>query len=317
MKNIFITILFLVCSSISFSQADSTSVSFVSYWSIGDSYDFKITKINQEWKNDEMVKDQTNSYVANFTVIDSTDTSYTIKWSYENQLQNFSQLPEELVKNFSKNQVTEIIYKTSEVGDFVEVVNWKEISNQMNQMIDEVVDFVTKNDKSLRISVAQTMQTFRKIYSSKEGIEGFILKELQYFHFPMGLEFETTEPFVYEDELPNMLGGNPIKADGKMYFESVDFEEGFCIFKQELNLNEADTKAMLKLVYTQMQMDKAEIDRIMESTKFIINDINHFEYYFYPGIPHKIETSRETIFNLKEIQGKKIEKNIIELIYQE
>lgn len=317
MKNIFITILFLVCSSITFSQADSTSVSFVSYWSIGDSYDFKITKINQEWKNDEMVKDQTNSYIANFTVIDSTETSYTIKWSYENQLQNFSQLPEELVKNFSKNQVTEIIYKTSEVGDFVEVVNWKEISNQMNKMIDEVVDFVTKNDKSLKISVAQTMQTFRKIYSSKEGIEGFILKELQYFHFPMGLEFETSEPIVYEDELPNMLGGNPIKADGKMYFESVDFEEGFCIFKQELNLNEADTKAMLKLVYTQMQMDKAEIDRIMESSKFIVNDINHFEYYFYPGIPHKIETSRETIFNLKEIQGKKIEKNIIELIYQE
>ena len=39
-----------------FSQIDSTKVPFISYWSIGDSYDFKISKIEISFENNNDLK---------------------------------------------------------------------------------------------------------------------------------------------------------------------------------------------------------------------------------------------------------------------
>ena len=66
-----------------FSQTDSTKIAFISYWSVGDSYDFKISKASRTWENDTLTEENFEEYIANFTVIDSTENSYTIQWSYK------------------------------------------------------------------------------------------------------------------------------------------------------------------------------------------------------------------------------------------
>lgn len=81
MKSKFLLLSFLLTSLFSFAQIDSTKVQFVAYWSIGDSYDFKVTKVKQQWKEGKQTKDEKRSYTANFKVIDSTATSYTIDWT--------------------------------------------------------------------------------------------------------------------------------------------------------------------------------------------------------------------------------------------
>jgi hypothetical protein len=316
MKSIFTLIIFLT-SIIGFSQTDSTKVAFVSYWSIGDSYDFKISKITKKWDKDNQEKEDREEYIANFTVIDSTEDSYTIRWKYENQLKNTFQIPDELVEKFSKYSVTEIIYKTSEVGDFVEVVNWKEISKSMNGMFNDVISVLGQKDKKLKKFLEERFEPMKEMYSSKEGIEGLLLKELQYFHYPMGVEFDYSEPFMYDDELPNLLGGEPIKGKGKLTFSGVDHEEGFCIMKQELNLDPEDTKRLILDVFKTLNIEGNEAEKMLETAVLTINDNNIFEYYFYPGIPHKIETLREMNVDINDIKMKRIDQIIIELLYEE
>ncbi len=317
MRKITILILILAFSTTSFSQIDTTKVSFVAYWSVGDSYDFKVTKIKQQWKEGALTKDESQSYVANFTVIDSTDSSYTISWKYENNLNNAYNIPEELLHRFSKYKLTEIKYKTTELGDLVEILNWQEVSQMMTSMFDDIIEILGENDKSKGDVFATILQPLKDIYSSKEGIEQLVLKELQYFHFPMGLEYDITAPLFYDEELPNMFGGKPIKAKAVLKFEDVDFEENFCVLKQEMILDPKDTKDILKQVFKQMNIADKDFNKAFKTAVFQIEDHNVYEYYYNPGIPHRIETLRETTININNDKGKRIDKTLIELIYTE
>ena len=102
MKKYLLLLILSFFSTILFSQTDSTKIAFVAYWSLGDSYNFKVSKSKKQWKGEELTKDEQEDYIANFTVIDSTENSYTIKWSYENDLGNTYSVPEELVSKLSK-----------------------------------------------------------------------------------------------------------------------------------------------------------------------------------------------------------------------
>ena len=317
MKKAFGLIVILFISINLFGQIDSTKVAFVSYWSIGDSYDFKVTKMQQRWKEGKLIKDKKQAYIANFTVIDSTENSYTVKWSYNNDLGNTYNIPEKLLKKLSKYKMTEVIYKTSEVGDLIEVLNWKEIGEIMNSMFDDIVDVIGNGDEKKKEVMQKAMQPLKQIYGSKQGVEQIVLKELQYFHFPLGVEFDVTKPLEYDDEFPNMFGGNPIKARAKLFFEKVDFENSFCIIKEEVNLNPDDAKNMLVQMLKRMKLDDKKFKEVFEKAVFTIEDRNTYEYYFNPGIPHKIEAVRETIIDIDKEKGKRIDKTIIELIYDE
>jgi len=304
----------LLISTNLFSQIDTTKIAFVSYWSIGDSYNFKISKIKKQWKEGKLTKDQKQDYIANFKVIDSTENSYTINWSYENDLGNTYKIPEKLLDRFSKYKITEIKYKTSEVGYLIEILNWKEVGDTMNSMIVDIIEVLGDKDEMKKDALKTAMQPFKQIYSSKQGVEQLVLKELQYFHFPMGLEYDITEPLLYDDELTNMLGGRPIKAKAKLYFENVDFEESFCVIKQELSLDPKDTKDLLKQFFKQMKLGNKEMKKALETAVLQIEDKNVYEYYYNPGIPNRIETIRETIIDIDKEKVKNIDKTIIELI---
>ncbi|CAM3616684.1 hypothetical protein FLGE108171_06360 [Flavobacterium gelidilacus] len=310
-KTSLILILFLFSFPL-FAQTDSTNIAFVAYWEEGDSYDYKVTKTKQKWKKEVLTENKIQSYNANFLVLKSTPTSYTIKWSFENDLNSNLNLDEDILKKISKNKNIDIIYKTSETGVFQEIVNWKEVSKLYKNIFDDIIKSYAKDEKGKEIKEA--LKPFQDIYNSKEGIEQLILKEIQYFHFPMGLEFDTKEIIEFEEEIPNMFGGNPIKANAKLFFEKVDTEEGFCIFKHEMTLDKEDTSRILAEVFAKMNLKSNELEKLMKEAVFLIEDKNIFEYFYYPGIPSKIVSLRESNIQVNNEDGKRIEKIEIELI---
>jgi hypothetical protein len=250
-------------------------------------------------------------------VIDPTKTSYTISWKYENDLGNNYNIPEELLNKFSKYKFTEVKYKTSETGEFLEILNWEEVRDLLNDMIDDIVLVLGERDKKAKKSLEKVMTPIKTLYSTKQGIEQLVIKELQYFHFPLGYEFNTKETLNYKDELPNMFGGKPIKADASISFNSIDTDNDFCVFSQELNMDPNDSLEMLKLVLKKLGIKDKKLKEALKTSKFEIIDRNTYEYYYYPGLPHKIETERTSIININNEEGKRIDKTIIELQYQE
>ncbi len=301
-----------------FAQVDTTKVAFVSYWSIGDSLSYKITKTKQTWKDGQMTKDQSGSYVAIFKVIESTDSSYTISWTFESDFFKNSGFPQGVSDLLAKYSITEIKYKTSEFGDFLEIINWQDVSQKMVRMFDDMTNLLISDGSADRAVVEQTLKPMRQTLTSQQGIEQMVMGELMYFHFPMGAQFDKADTLVYDDEIPTLLGGKPVKAIGQIYFEEVDFEEGYCRFKQKLSLDPGETKDLLMRFVKQLAPEEQEdFDEQLNNMVFEINDNNTFEYFFDPGFPLRIEIEREFVFESEREKQKTIERTVIELMEED
>jgi hypothetical protein len=317
MKGLLLVLLSALFSVNALAQSDENTLSLVSYWSVNDSYDFKITKLKQQWKGDNLVKDEKQEYIANFTVIDSTSSSYTIKWSYKSSSVGPIDLPQELAAKLSGYKDIDVIYQTSEVGDFIGILNWEEISEMMNKVFNDVIEVTGIEDRKQAAAFEAAMKPARKIFSSEEGIEQLIFNELQLMHSFMGIEIQTDEPILYEDELPNMLGGRPIKAQAKIHFEEIDYDSNFCVIKQELYIDPEETQLLLKQAFKQMNLKNKSAKKLLKEAVFEINDNNTYEYFYYPCVPSKVHTIRESIIDYGKESTRRKQQTIIELISDE
>jgi hypothetical protein len=310
----FIALLFL--SSRVATQTDTVRIPFVAYWSKGDSYDFLVRKIKTKWDNGVLVKNDTIGYIANFEVLDSTDSDYKLAWTYRTNLEQSYEIPPALLDSFSKYEFTRAVYTTNELGEFRGVDNWKEISVMMNELISDIADFLSADKPEKKEELARIMSPFRDIYSSQQGIEELLFKELQYFHSPLGGQYTLNDTMYWEEKLTNMLGGEPIRGDAHLYMEqeSYDPENDFCVMIQEMTLNNEDTQKLVVEFIKRAGLDGNSFEEELNKAEFSINDHNRFEYYYYPGLPSYIETTRDTNMKIKQTSMKQTETLTIELL---
>lgn len=307
------------------SETDTTKIAFIAYWSVGDSYDFKVTKVKKNWKNKKQTKNDSSQYVANFKVIDSTPDFYKVQWSYTNEL--VSSLNEKVDEHYGGEQaldsilneyeVMNIVYKTDEFGEFLGIENWQEISDLMSGLFAQVKKSLRNKNPENYKKVEQVLDPIIDIYSSKEGIEQLVTKELQYFHFPLGAEFDVDKPVKFEQEFPNMLGGKPITGNAVLTIDSVDFENYFCILKEEVIVNPEETKAVVNKFMKKMGVSGKKAKNMIKDAKLDIRDSNIYEYYYEPGVPHKISAIRKTLVNIGTNLTETETLMTIELIYED
>jgi hypothetical protein len=300
--------LFLILSVNCFAQ-DDDFIPFIAYWSVGDTYDFEITKVKRQKEVGQITKNDSTTYVVTFEVLDSTETSYRIKWSFNTDLSSFN-IPESMRGEFSKYEKTEVIYETSEMGEFRGIKNWEEIAKNMNALFAEVINNLDGN----KVMLTEVLEPMRAAFNTKEGIEQLVFKELLYFHFLFGLEYSVTEVIEYEDVIPNLFGGDPIRGDAKIYVKEVDFDNNFCVMIKEGKLNPKDMKKLIESLFKRLSLDKKMYNDFMKKAKFEVNDFYQFEFFYYPGVPQKIEAKRTVVMDIGDIEGEKIEITRIELI---
>lgn len=289
------------------------SVPFVAYWDLGDSYDFRITKIRRTSKEGEEATGDSTTYTARFTVIDSTADSYRVRWeSKDYRLSN--EIPEEFREVLKEGVLTEVIYRTSELGELEAIENWRAIAKEMERLTDALVARVAGNDREMKKTLEQSMAPFLAAYNSEVGVLEYGFKELRYFHFPFGVEIKMGEVWEYDDELPNMFGGDPIEAKGRIHLESVDHENFFCVQIQELDLDPESTRKMLFDVFRAMGLDGQELEEAMGTAVVSIKDRNRFEYWYDPGVPNLIEGRREAYLDIMGSKGHRVDLVRIELM---
>lgn len=309
------TLLFIFISTlITYGQSENEAIPIVAYWQKGDVYTYSIDKIKKQWNNGELQKDEIVSYIARMEVMDSTENSYRIKWTYDGTLSGFN-LPEELLKRFEKYKATDIICITDELGGFVEIENWKEYSEMMQSLYVEILEY-SEEDEATKAAIEENMKPLLTSLSSKEAVEQLVFMELQFFYFLFGFEFEADKSLTYQDRLPNFLGGEPLRGDVEIKVDSVDFDAAFCVINKTMEINSDDMKGMLKLIFDSMP-NKGGItgfDEFLKEAIFTVDDNHRFELYFYPGIPTYIETQRISHIKVEEEEMKRLDMIKIELL---
>jgi len=232
-KRILTILVFLTTGIMVFGQinmADST-VQVITYWDKGEKQNYIVSEEKIKIKGTDTISKELITYDVEITVLNETDKSYTIQWLYKNIQTNSTDPTLQKIMNITKDM--KVIFKTDELGAFIEVVNWKEIR-----------DFIQKATKTLRkdFKAIPEMDKFIKqveaTFSTKEAIESASIKEIQQFHTFHGAKYKLGEFLEAEQKGPNIYGTEPFDIDLTVYLDEINEEDNNYIMRasQEVNL---------------------------------------------------------------------------------
>lgn len=298
-------------------QKKAAALPFIAYWAEGDVFEFEVTKIKLDYAQGQLTRADTSSYQARMEILKETETSYDIQWEHQMQAYSENDIPLVLRSMLADYEYTPVIYQTDELGSYMGIVNWEEQASAFESLVQELLGYAAASDglsKKEREMMRHKMTPILAAYSSKEGVEQLIFKELPIIHLPFGAEFDLTDTLEYLEMLPNLLGGNPLRGETSIYFSEFDREHQYCEIKHEMHLNEEDAKDLLRSVFQQISPDDDEMEAFIESSTYDIKDHNTYEYIYNPGIPLRLVTERTILMDFGEEKAERIELMIIELI---
>lgn len=299
-------------------QASSKGFEIVAYWGPDESYLYQIEKITTTYLNGQLQKTDTTLYEAIFEALDSAESQYELAWTVLGTSLNQLSLPDTILQKLSTLASKELsyVYRTDEVGSFLELTNHAEVRLSMLEQFAVIEDMFS--EPAERQKFINTLAPFKDLLVSNEGIEALVAKELQLFHLLYGMAIDSGELFEYDELLPNLMGGDPIKGKGKLYHTTTDTTEGRFTVINEMRTDPKSTKAFLKQALPVLVPNLANekgFKKVLKNSSIQIIDRQVYELYYGYYLPHLIQSERKTELVLPSEQRIKIEQLNIRLQY--
>lgn len=130
------------------------------------------------------------------------------------------------------------------------------------------------------------------VYTTEAGILNKLVGELQHLHLFYGNSFSLGDTLRYDDSFGSMFGGAPFPVRSELYVERDNWSDDYVIMRHLNTLapeGEAVFQETMKLTYpTLLEKDP----KGLEGMSFDITEDNWYAFYYYPGIPVRIENDR-------------------------
>ncbi len=294
--------LFYCVAGLIHAQTDTTHYPFVAYWGIGDTYNFRVSKIKLNYVNDSLVKADTTTYTSIFEVLDSTEEGYLIGYTFGNEYYSTETVSPEITAALTSFDLSSITYTTNAHGQFLALKNWKPFAHAMRAALDMGIAQTIAHQRVDTALFHEIMAPLISAYTTEQGIWNKLVGELQHFHLFYGYTYVNGDTLRYEDSFANMFGGAPFPVESKLHIERTDYANDYVVMRHYNTLTPAGQdifKETLKQVYPSLlQRDPQGFEEI----SLDIQDDNWYAYYYYPGIPARIENDRWTTVT---VSGKK------------
>ncbi len=209
--SLFIGFLVIFSSYAQIDMKDST-VQIVAYWEKGEKMSYVLTKSKYKINNTDSVLTQQIKYDVDVTIVDSTAKSYICEWVIHKPEVIVGR--EELKKIFSEMPSMKYRIKTNELGVFQDLLNWKEIKKE-NQNLFTKLSKTYKDNPIITDFFKQTM----KQTSTKEGIKK-MSEDILHFYFFYGLVYKLGEPVEAASKVPFLFSDHTL--DSKCRIGVVD-----------------------------------------------------------------------------------------------
>ena len=267
--------------------AKDSSVPVVAYWPKGVVKKLVISKTTSQ-KSEGKTTNTSNTSEATFKVLDSTETSYTIEWTYTSV--------NKMASLYNLNAFLEgirIVYQTDELGSFTSLVNFEEVQKLVLESYEKLkkqaAGSADEMDGSL---IEQVADAFKK----REGIEQVILRDIALYHTPYGVEYSFTKN-IQEGLLPNFLGGDPWPILLYIALDKLDVKRDVAQVSILQEIDNAKAGAIMR-EFTKRIAAGADVQIKDEDlpSQFLMNDKNIFDVELSTGWIKKIYLSRVAKF---------------------
>lgn len=189
----------------------------ISYWEIGEKQNYTISHEKVKLTDSDTTSRELTTYDVEVTVLEQTDKSYTVQWLYKNINTDNTNPTIQKLLNISKEMT--VIFKTDELGVFIEVVNWQEVK-----------DYILKASAALRKEfvnkpeMENILDQLEATYSSKTAIESASIRDIQQFHTFHGAQYKLGEFLEGKMKVPNIYGPEPFDSDFTVYLDEINEE---------------------------------------------------------------------------------------------
>jgi hypothetical protein len=303
MNHRILTTFFLLSGLITFGQinmADSTA-QVITYWDKGEKQNYSVSAEKIKIKGTDTTSREITTYDVEITVLKADDKSYTIEWFYKNLTTNSQNPTVQKLMNITKDM--KVVFKTDELGVFVEVVNWKEIKDY----IQKATTTLSKGIKDIP-EMEKVIKQIETTYSTKAAIESASIKDIQQFHTFHGAKYKLGEVLEGQLKVPNIFGVEPFDSDFTVYLDEINEEDNNFIMRatQEIN-KEQLTDATFNYLTTMAKNMKIDPPK-REDLKELSNETLTASRIHGTGwVIYSVQTTTVTSDNVTNIEERIIE----------
>ena len=166
-------------------SSEDSSAACITYWKKGQTHIYTILHEKRNPLPDMPDTVFHFSYEAAVSVLDASDSDYTIKWVFHIP-RGINAGPLDSLPFFEGMQ---IVFRISNEGAFRELLNWEEV----------------------RDNYSRIMNFPKESFDTREKVESTLIREVELFHLPYGYKFSTTK-VSSNTQLSNPFGGSPLPA---------------------------------------------------------------------------------------------------------
>jgi hypothetical protein len=208
---------------------DGGTVSCIAYWGKKEAVVYHVAKTEETYKNGRENPEKTTKteYDINLRVLDSTEKTYTIDLTYSNFYSDQEHDRDfEMLKLFGKLHIK---YRTTELGEFIGIINKKEVALMMEPLVEklgtELSNKIKKQDDKENFILA--MDNLKVFVSDTNNVEGLFAQNIYAIHTFYGLELHLNK----EENVPveyTTVGNMKLSGKGKLMLTEINKAKGEC-----------------------------------------------------------------------------------------
>lgn len=291
-------------------EEDST-VKTIAYWDLNETYTYSVVLENYELVDRDTIDWIRTSYLVDILVLDSTETSYNVRWTYRNMEVDFDtsdSLYSGLIKKLmtlSGGTVLEI--QTDELGVFEEVSNWEEIRDYYLMAKDSMKVFFGNNPQ-----VNEFVDGMFNPFLTKSAIESTSIKDVHQFLNFHGAELEMGKPVYSTMKFPDGTGTEMMDALVTLELTGIYPEDDDYAVYSIVEINPGQLKDLAKRNVRLIlpKAEEAEIEEAFKEIRELWSVIENYAVIHHWGWPRYTREIRTTGSDKKS----KVEIRIMEIV---
>lgn len=285
-------------------NANAQLISLESNFKISDVRKYEIVRIFNELENGVVINSRERLNQVTIRVADYEDGIYLLECIFH----GFNLDIDELSALGSERTTIDIDLKVeidmSEKGEVYGIRNWEYVSKVVYEKVDDLIYFLREESPSTPdyVSMVDLLEQFKE--TPEEFVYFLFAGDLSMIFSPLGYTFESRDTLPYQGIMENVLVGTPIRSDGYVLIDSLDYETGFFRFIDYEEIKQEDKEELVRLLIDEFQLG-SNFQSVMSSMTIDIRNISHHTFDYYTGWPLSFVAERmENIGTLIDSRGR-------------
>lgn len=265
-------VIFTLASFLGNTQVDKpdSTASCVAYWEKGEKKTFLITHAKEKNVPGKTPSNSSLTYEAYVVILDSSSSGYKVQWTFQLPAVFKAKNPS-LAGLLPVFDGLKIIFKTTEEGAFIELLNWEEVRDAFVKMME--VSLPKRLDSAGKVALEKS----KAVFNSKEMVESSMINEIKIFHLPYGFKYSTTA--IKEiTEIASPFGSEPLPASQVSQVTELDPKQDYFKLAIKEDIDKEGAARLFEALLKKVDMSQ---DSISVEERKIISSIEISDYKEY------------------------------------